>query len=232
MTPQLKHCLFNEMKLLKEYWMTQYRSFDSTQMQIIDSTLNQMFTEAQKIKAGGLCANNLWDRIKFGDNDDELIEFILVMSYCFQEWIEHDGMELQKALYRHSERCADNWFPVVIITEQINELSVPYEQITVYRGCHNGQLEDEIYRNRQSWTTDVEVAKKFAFSSPSTEQLRQESVVLKGVVARTDILWDRSYESEMVLRMGFNPISLETMDITYDDYLSEQNIAVYDSTLA
>ncbi|MUK67130.1 hypothetical protein [Aliivibrio fischeri] len=76
------------------------------------------------------------------------------------------------------------------------------------------------------------MAKKFAFDHPSTEQLKQENVVLKGVVARTDILWDRGYESEMVLRMGFNPISLERMDITYDDYLSEQNIAVYDSTLA
>lgn len=231
MTPQLKHCLFNEMKLLKEYWMTQYRSFDSTQMQIIDSTLNQMFTEAQKIKADGLCANKLRERIKFR-GDDESDEFIHVMCCCFIAWIEHNGMELQKELYKHSERGADNWFPVVIITEQINELSVADEQITVYRGCHNGQLEDEIYRNRQSWTTDVEVAKKFAFGSPSTEQLRQESVVLKGVVARTDILWDRGYESEMVLRMGFNPISLERMDITYDDYLSEQNIAVYDSTLA
>ncbi|GAJ72764.1 hypothetical protein JCM18904_3616 [Vibrio sp. JCM 18904] len=233
MTPQLKHCLFNEMKLLEEYWMTQYRSFDSTQMQIIDSTLNQMFTEAQKIKADGLCTNKLRERIKFS-GDDESDEFIHVMCCCFIAWIEHNGMELQKELYKHSERGADNWFPVVIITEQINELSVADEQITVYRGCHNGQLEDEIYRNRQSWTTDVEVAKKFAFDSPpSTEQLKQESVVLKGVVARKDILWDRAYESEMVLRMGFNPpISLERMDITYDDYLSEQNIAVYDSTLA
>ncbi|MBB1463097.1 hypothetical protein H5300_07170 [Vibrio sp. SG41-7] len=231
MTPQLKHCLFNEMKLLKDHWMEQYRSFDNSQMQFIDTTLNQMLTEAQKIKASSLCANNLRDRIKFsGDNESN--EFIHVMCCCFIEWIEHNGVALQKELYRHSERCADNWFPVVIITEQINELSVPDEQITVYRGCHKSQLENEVYRNRQPWTTDVKVAKKFAFDHPSTDQLKQDSVVIKAVVARTDILWDRGYESEMVLRMGFNPIYLERMDITYDDYLSDQNITVYDSTLA
>ena len=219
------------MKLLKDHWMEQYRSFDNSQMQFIDTTLNQMLTEAQKIKASSLCANNLRDRIKFsGDNESN--EFIHVMCCCFIEWIEHNGVALQKELYRHSERCADNWFPVVIITEQINELSVPDEQITVYRGCHKSQLENEVYRNRQPWTTDVKVAKKFAFDHPSTDQLKQDSVVVKAVVARTDILWDRGYESEMVLRMGFNPIYLERMDITYDDYLSDQNITVYDSTLA
>lgn len=231
MTPQLEHCLFNEMKILKDHWMEQYRSFNNTQMQFVDTTLNQMLTEAQKIKADGLCSNKLRERIKFsGDNESN--EFIHVMCCCFIEWIEHNEMELQKELYKHSERCADNWFPVVIITEKINELSVPYEQITVYRGCHNSEFESEVYRNRQPWTTDIEEAKKFAFCNPSTDQLKQEGVVLKAVVARTDVLWDRGYESEMVLRMGFDPISIERMGITYDDYLSEQNIAVYDSTLA
>lgn len=231
MTPQLEHCFFNEMKLIESHWMTQYRSFDSTQMQIIDSALNQMFTEAQTIKADGLCANKLRDRIKFS-GDDESDEFIHVMCCCFIEWIEHNGIELQKALYEHNERCADNWFPVVIITEQINEPSIPDEQITVYRGCHNSEIENEVYQNRQPWTTNIEVAKKFAFCNPSTDQRKQEGVVLKAVVARKDIFWNRRKESEMVLRTGFNPISFKKMDITYDDYLSEQNIAVYDSTLA
>ncbi|HHF3029970.1 TPA: hypothetical protein ACPJ05_003681 [Vibrio diabolicus] len=231
MTPQLEHCLFNEMKLLEDHLMEQYRSLNNSQMLFVDTMLNQMLTEAQKIKADGLCANKLRDCISFS-GDDEPNEFIHVMYCCFIEWIEHNGVELQKALYKHSERGTDNWFPVAIITEQINKLSVPDEQIVVYRGCHKSQLENEVYRNRQSWTTDVEVAKKFAFSHPSTEQLKQDSVVVKAVVARTDILWDRGYESEMVLRMGFKPICLERMDITYDDYLSEQNITVYDSTLA
>lgn len=231
MMQQLEQCLFDEMKLLENHWMKQYRSFDSNQIPFIEATLNQMFKEAKKIKTQALGDTKLRDTVSF-NGDDASNEFIHVMCCCFEEWIEHDGVELQKALYKHNLRNTDDWFPVVLITQQINEMSFPDEQITVYRGCHNSQLGSDVYRNRQSWTTSLEEAKNFAFSHPSDEQHRQESFVLKATVARTDILWDRGHESEMVLKIGFTPCSIEVMKIAYDDYNCEQNIAIYDSTLA
>ena len=139
------------------------------------------------------------------------------MFDCFKEWQKHEGVELQKSIYEHTNRSTDNWFPVVVINQKINECKLEGDNITLYRGCGKCEFETQEFKQRQSWTKDLSIAKTFAFNHPSSKTSLEKRVVIETVVNKNDILWDRVAESEMVLKLGFSPIS-STIAMTYGDY--------------
>ena len=143
------------------------------------------------------------------------------MFDCFKELQSSEGIQLQKKLYEHTNRSTDNWFPLVKIEEQINECTYDNEHITVYRGCNQDEFETNVFQQRQSWTTDLAVAKVFAFNHPPSSTFIEDRVVVEAVVIKSDVLWVRSAESEKVLRLGFSPQSA-IIRMTYDDYQAQQ----------
>ena len=216
MSPDVVNCLVNDMKVSWDHFEAKYSSFSNTVQILIDSKLLEMLEVSRSIKAGNTAADDF--NILFYEGCDEVTnEFLQAMFDCFKEWQTSEGIQLQKNLYKHTNRSTDNWFPLVKIEEKINECSYDDEFITVYRGCNQDEYKTNVFQQRQSWATDLAVAKVFAFNHPSNSNSLKNRVVIKAVVKKSDVLWDRNAESEMVLRLSFSPKSA-IIAMTYDHY--------------
>jgi len=220
MSPEIVNCLVNEMKIFWGHFEKKYSSFSSEVQSLIDSKLLQMLDISRSIKAGNIPSEEFNTLYNEG-GDEPTNEFLWALFDCFKQWQLYEGIELQKNIYKHTNRGTDNWFPIVKIEEQINECSVLEDNFVVYRGCNHDEFETNTFRQRQSWTRDFKVAKTFAYyHPPSTSSLKQR-VIIKAVIDRKDVLWDRVIESEMVLRLGFVPVSASII-FTYEDFLKQQ----------
>lgn len=56
---------------------------------------------------------------------------------------------------------------------------------------------------------------------PSSSTFLEDRIVIEAVVKKSDVLWDRIAEAEMVLKVGFCPMSA-FVTMTYDDYKEQQ----------
>ena len=220
MSPKVKDCLKKEMRFLWSHFKDKYFSFSSTEQTFICDKIEKMLEASKLIKAGSLQDED-FNSFYYEDGDNTLNEFLQTMFYCFKKWQKHEGLELQKSIYEHTNRNTDNWFPVVIIEHEINEPEFEGDDIILYRGCDKDEFETQEFKQRQSWTKNLSVAKTFAFNHPSSETLLEKRVVIEALVNKSDILWNRGgAESEMVLKLGFSP-ALSTVAMTYDDYKAQ-----------
>lgn len=220
MSPEVTNVLFDKMKISIKHFKEKYNNFTTEIQRVIDSRLSEMLEMSYSIKNGDT-ETKAFNALFYSDGDDLTNEFIQSMFDCFKEWQSYDGLLLQMNLYEHTNRGTDNWFPLVTIAEKINECTLDGEFITVYRGCNIEEYETNTYRQRQSWTTDLAVAKVFAFNHPSTRSCLENRIVIKAVVKKIDILWARVYESEMVIKLDFSAESA-VIKITYEDYRNQQ----------
>lgn len=223
MKQEVINCLKFDMKISWEHFCAKLSSFSYDQRDIICHELAQLHEVSSRVKAQEVSTSE-YDGLYYESNDDALDEFLQAMFDCYKAWQKHDGLELTKCLYEHTNRSTDNWFPIVLIEEKVNDLLCADEYIAVYRGCDVSELTDEVYRNRQSWSTDFDVAKTFAYHHPSTKTLRNNRVVIKAVVHRDFILWARNAESEAVLAMGFEALSVVTV-MTFDNFKAQGGVA-------
>jgi len=216
MSQEIINCLKNEMKISWVYFEAKYLTFTLTEQKLIDSKLKKMFDVSRSIKDGNATSKD-FNTLFYEGSNDSLNEFLQSMFDCFKEWQTHAGTELHKSLYTHTNRSTDDWFPVVTIDQKINEFKCDNDYITLYRGCNQEEYKTNKFQQRQSWTTDLSIAKSFAFHHPSSNTSREDRIVIKAVVQKVDILWTRIAESEAVLRLGFSPKSV-AVTMTYTDY--------------
>ncbi len=213
MSQEVINCLRNEMKISWVHFETKYLNFTQFEQKLIDGELKKMLDVSRSIKNGNATHEDFNSLFHEG-SDDSLNEFLQAMFDCFKQWQTDSGIELHKSLYIHTNRSDGNWFPVVIIEQKINEIEYDSDYITVYRGCNQEEYETNKFQQRQSWTTDLSVAKYFAFYHPSNNIPRENRVVIETVIHTADILWTRDGESETVLRLGFSPKS-HNVTMTY-----------------
>ncbi len=79
----------------------------------------------------------------------------------------------------HTSRSANNWLPVVITDQKINECELGGDDITLYRGCDIEEFDTLDFKQRQSWAKDLSVVKAFAFNHPSGNTSLEKRVVIE-----------------------------------------------------
>lgn len=216
----VKYCLEKEMKISLAHFYSKYFSFSNEIQNLIDNKLLEMLEVSHSIKDGNTSEKD-FNKLFYQDGDHLTNDFLQVLFDCFREWQTSEGVELQKNLYIHQNRSTDNWFPLVIIDKQINQCGTMNDFISVFRGCSKDEFDTNVFQQRQSWTTNFNVAKLFAFSHPPQSTNLKNRIVIKALVKNCDILWDIGLaESEIVLRLDFTPKS-ESIVMTYNDYLQE-----------
>ncbi len=219
MSPEVIQCLRSEMMILWSHFYRKYLSFSPAIQTLINDKIEKMLEASKSIKNESLQAN-AFNVFYYEDGDNSINEFLQAMFDCFKEWQKHEGLELQKNIYKHTNRSAGHWFPVVIIDQKINECEIKGDDITLYRGCDEDEYITNKFKQRQSWSKDLSVAKTFAFNHPPSNTLLEKRIVIKALVNKIDILWDRGAESEMVLKLEFSPIS-STVEMMYSDYKAQ-----------
>ncbi len=156
--PAVLDCLKNEMQIEMKHFFEKYDSFD----------------DSFKVTANGLLSNMLMvskvsssfskDVDFYEDGTDEQNEFMDAMFSCFEQLNILKKLEAYKGIYEHVNRGENDWFPIVVISSPIDSYPEQPAKLTVYRGCSLKSFEDKSYRDRQSWTTDFDTAKVFAFN--------------------------------------------------------------------
>lgn len=219
MKQEVIDCLKFDMKVCWTHFCQRLNTFTNHEQVIICNILSQLYEVSTRVKAKKVTDED-YNALYYEYGNPELDEFLQAMFDCFKAWQEYSGIELIQCLYAHTNRGTDNWFPVVIINHKINEFQSSGELVTVYRGCHNTELTTDKYKQRQSWSTDFNVAKSFAYHHPSSDIPRKDRVVIKATVNKESILWARNAESEIVLALDFTPISVSTA-MTYDEFIAQ-----------
>ena len=192
-------CLSNEMNINTEHFLTKYHCFDSSFKDKANELLVNMLDDSKKPQE--FDANKHY----FEDGTEEQNEFMQAMFDCFRELSTKQGLELPQAIYEHTNRGGDNWFPVVTISSPVTDYSNEPEEMTVYRGCNINEFHKNCFR--QSWSLNFEVARAFAFTHFNTD--KKPRVVLEAKVQNSDIAWLRNAESEVVLLPNFKPLSVK-----------------------
>lgn len=104
------------------------------------------------------------------------------------------------AMYEHQEN--ECWYPKIIVSKVLtpNDISELPKKIKIYRGCGKHELKTKIYG--QAWTTDLDVARQFAFKHYSSQKWFDpaERVVLEAHIARNNVYYAKnSGEFEVVV---------------------------------
>ncbi|HHK8570531.1 TPA: hypothetical protein ACQYC4_001348 [Vibrio parahaemolyticus] len=219
MKQEVIDCLKLDMKVCWKHFSQKLSSFTADEKVIICNNLSQLYNVSTDVKAKKATDAD-YNALYYESGSPELNEFLQAMFDCFKDWQVYSDIELIKCLYAHTNRGTDNWFPVVIINKKINEFQCEGELVTVYRGCHNNELTTDKYTQRQSWSTDFNVAKSFAFYHPSSDTPRNDRIVIKATVNKESILWARNAESEVVLALDFTAKSVSTA-MTYDEFIAQ-----------
>jgi hypothetical protein len=211
-------CLKFEMKISWVHFKDKISSFSDTEQYLIDVELAKLYNLSSRVRANQATVAD-FKKLFYEDGSSELNEFLQAMFDCFKDWQRLQGIELSKSLYEHTNRGTDNWFPVVLIEEKINENNFDSEYVTVYRGCNLGEYTTGRFKLRQSWSSDFEIAKTFAYRHPSSKTPLANRIVIKAKVKKDDILWTKTYESECVLIINFSPLA-SSIEMTYEDFKS------------
>ncbi len=212
--PSVLSCLKNEMQIEMEHFYSEYDNFEDS----FKVTANDMMLEMLK---NAKSSNEF--NCKYHDYLEASLEqnqFIQSMSECFGALSKYTGTELIVELFSHGSRGGGDWFPIVVITDPIDDYSHHPSQLTLYRGCDI----EEFHTNRywQSWTTKLDTAKCFAFTHFHNLNLSNR-VIVKAQVKSSDIVLMRTGENEVALKLGFVPISHEIV-MDYDDFEKSKSI--------
>lgn len=195
------------MNINLNHFLVKYNSFDNSFKIKARELLTRMLADSRKSSQFDAEAHYYE-----GGNDTEN-EFMQAMFDCFKELNTKKGLELHKALYEHTNRGGDNWFPIVQISAPIADYSSEPNELTVYRGCHINELNNKCFR--QSWSLDFEIAKAFAFTYFNIDS--QQRVVIKATVRNLDIAWIRGTESEVVLLPNCQPLNAK-IELDYNQF--------------
>lgn len=219
MLPEIENCLKNEMKIVWADFYAKYSCFTQEEQSIIDHQMELMFQVSQYIRDGSI-SDDKFNELYYSGKEDPICEFLHPVFDCFKEWQNAQGLELHKNLYANTNRGPGNWFPLVTVDQRITTFEKYDDYVILYRGCNLDEYTSNTYRKRQSWTTDLSVARIFAFNHPPCHISRENRIVIKALVKKLDIFWVRPAESEMVLALNFSPESTE-IAMTYADYLAQ-----------
>jgi hypothetical protein len=204
---EVLNCLSDEMNVNIKHFLTKYHSFDSGFKDKANDLLLSMLIDSKK-------PSKLDGKLHYYEKgNDEQNDFMQVMFDCFREFNTKKGLELHKAIYEHTNRGVDNWFPIVEIASPVEDYSDQPQTITVFRGCALKEFESKSYR--QSWSSELDVAKTFAFTHFNSD--KNKRVVIKATVNNSDIAWMRNGESEVVLLPNITPLT-STIELNYNQY--------------
>lgn len=207
LSKEVNNCLENDMKINMDHFLSKYNSFD-----------NKFKIQANKMLSELLLASKNESKFKkdaffYENGDSDQNEFLDAMYQCFKLLSSMNKDEVYKGIYEHVNRGGENWFPVVVISKPEKDYSDLPAELTVYRGCSLESFKSGSYRDRQSWTTDFDTAKAFAFTH--YDSYEKDRVVIKTTVSKADIFWMRAAESEVVLNPNFKPLS-EVIKLDYE----------------
>ncbi|PHR54875.1 MAG: hypothetical protein COA47_14745 [Robiginitomaculum sp.] len=210
---EILDCLNNEMNVKIAHFLTKYHSFDHRFKSTINDLLSRMLIDSLKLtKLDG-------EVHYYNKGNAEQNDFMQAMFDCFRSFNSCKGLELHKELYEHINRGGESWFPIVEIASAVDDYSNQSPIITVFRGCFFKEFESNNYR--QSWTSEFEVAKAFAFTHYNIDN--ENRVVIKVTVNNSDIAWMRSGESEVVLLPSFTPLS-SMIELNYNQYCQSREL--------
>ncbi|MGY8858266.1 MAG: hypothetical protein ACKVLO_12910 [Pseudomonadales bacterium] len=214
--PAVLDCLKNEMKIEMEHFFKKYDSFDDSFKVIANKLLVDMLRVSKKSSSFNK------DVSLYEDGTHEQNEFMDAMFDCFKLFneLQSSKIDLLKRIYTHHSRSEGYWFPVVLISKPLaSYLNEPTEFI-LYRGCYLDEYSNKDYR--QSWTSDLDTAKRFAFIYGDYN--KNNRVVIKAKVKSTDIAWivGSITEHEVVLLPNFAPIE-DAIELSYTQYCESKN---------
>ena len=193
------NCLKNEMQIEMEHFFKKYESFDNS----FKITANRLLSNMLRVSKTSSSFSK--DVDSYEDGTDEQNEFMDAMFSCFEQLNILKKQDAYKGIYEHVNRGENDWFPIVVISSPIDSYPEQPAKLTVYRGCSSKSFEDESYSDRQSWTTDFDTAKAFAFNHYGFD--KEDRVVIKTTISNSDIFWMRAGEREVVLNPKFTPLS-------------------------
>lgn len=193
------NCLKNEMQIEMEHFFKKYESFDDS----FKITANRLLSNMLMVSK--VSSSFSKDVDFYEDGTHEQNEFMDAMFSCFEQLNMLGRLEAYEGIYEHVNRGENDWFPIVVISSPVDDYSEQPAELTVYRGCSLKSFEDNSYRNRQSWTTDFDTAKAFAFNHYGFD--KEDRVVITTTVSNSDIFWMRAGEREVVLNPRFTPLS-------------------------
>lgn len=197
--PSVLNCLKNEMQIEMEHFFKKYESFDNS----FKITANRLLSNMLMVSKVSSSFSKDVDFYEDGTNEQN--EFMDAMFSCFEQLNMLGRLEAYKGIYEHVNRGENDWFPIVVISSPIDDYSEQPAELTVYRGCSLKSFDDNSYRDRQSWTTDFDTAKEFAFNHYGFD--KEDRVVITTTISNSDIFWMRAGEREVVLNPRFTPLS-------------------------
>lgn len=204
----LHSCLQSEMQIEMRHFYSAYDSFEDDFKVKANDMMLEMFNYANSSNGFNFKYHD------YLEGSLEQNQFIQSMSECFEALNKYTDKELIVELFSHGSRGGGNWFPVVVITDPIDDYSNQPSQLFLYRGCDIEEF--NINRYWQSWTTELDTAKCFAFTHPDNQDLSNR-VIVKAQVESSDIVLMRAGENEVALRLGFVPISHKVV-MNYNDF--------------
>ncbi|MBQ4889298.1 hypothetical protein J8L86_05530 [Shewanella sp. MMG014] len=113
--------------------------------------------------------------------------------------LEFHGEELWKELHTHTNRGGEDWFPIVIFKEPLEDYCSSFRLKTIYRGCNESEHQAGSFG--QCWSSCKQTAIDFAFNKYPELDYSQRRVY-QAEVSCEDIIWIPmvSAESEVVIK--------------------------------
>ena len=195
-------CLSEKMSLDIEHFYKKINSLSVCERVTAVKHISVLFQCANDVKGESKTYAD-YDKLFFQSGSFGLNELLQSVFDCFRGFIECDGVELIKELYTHTNRGGENWFPVSVINSPLGDYHHLGEDIAIYRGCNRDEFDNTLFR--QSWTTDIDIARDYAYVKfPGPNR-----VVIKSVIKTTDIFLSLVFDSEIVINLD-----AELMDVT------------------
>ena len=138
--------------------------------------------------------------LSIASNDNEkLYEIIDSLRQAFTSYASGGLFDLY--IYQSNE----SWYPKIVLKSVLkpNDISVLSSSIDVYRGCDISEFIGKRYG--QSWSTSIEVAKKFAYQHYNSQPWykKEKRCVLKATIKKESVFFSRQnhYEKEIAVNI-------------------------------
>ncbi len=144
------------------------------------------------------------------EEDIHVYEIYDNLRHAFVVYTEFGIYELYK------NREAESWYPKVIIRKDIGSRDFMKKldnQVVVYRGTSNNEFESRKFS--QSWTTDKDIAYKFAFIHYQGQLNYQNTlrVIIKAKIDKNIIYYYNSDENEKEVILDERKISINSVKL-------------------